>query len=61
MGVLAGRIEEAIDKTFSTQILTKEDIEEHIFGIILASHYSLKKGVEQFGEKANNATTKELQ
>ena len=32
-----------------------------MFGIILASHYSLKKGTELFGEKANDATTKELQ
>ena len=58
---LAGRIEEAIDETAPPQILTEEDIEEHIFGIILASHYSLKKGTELFGEKANDMTTKELQ
>ena len=42
------------------QILSEEDIKEHIFGIILASHYSLKKATNLFGEKSNKATAKKL-
>ena len=39
----------------------KCDRDEHIVGIIMAHQYSLKKGLELFGEKAEDATLKELQ
>ena len=41
--------------------LTKEKVEEHVTGVILASHFSLKKGIELLGNRAEKATTKQLQ
>ena len=41
--------------------LSEEQVDEHILGLILASHFSLKKGMALFGERAEKATTKELQ
>ena len=34
---------------------------EHLLGVILVQHYNLKKGIELFGDRAEAATTKELQ
>jgi hypothetical protein len=34
---------------------------EHLLGVILAQHYNLKKRLELFGDRAEIATTKELQ
>jgi len=36
------------------------DRDEHIVGLIMAHQYSLKKGLELFGKKAEDATLKEL-
>ena len=41
--------------------LSEDETEEHLFGVILASHYSLKKGIELFGDKATNTTSAELE
>ena len=39
---------------------SEKELDYHIMGVILVSHYSLKKGIELFGYKAQKATTKEL-
>ena len=41
--------------------LAEEHVGEHIMWVILALHFSLKKGIELFGDRAEKATTKELQ
>ena len=41
--------------------LAEEQVDEHIMGIILALYLSLKKGIELFGDRSEEATTKELQ
>jgi len=41
--------------------MTQGDIDEHIVGLIMSHQYSLKKGFELFGEKAEDATMSELQ
>ena len=41
--------------------LTEEQVDEHILGLVIASYFPLKKGIELFGERAQKATTKELQ
>ena len=40
--------------------MTRDELEEYSMGVILALHFSLKKGVALSGEKAEIATTKEL-
>ena len=39
----------------------EDEICEHIVGLIMAQQYTLKKGLELFGEKAEEAAIKELQ
>ena len=41
--------------------LTEEQLDDHIMGVIMASHFPLKKGIALFGDKAGKATEKELQ
>ena len=36
------------------------EVDEHTTGLVMAHQYSLKKGVELFGERAEDATVKEL-
>ena len=36
------------------------DINEHICGLIMSHQYTLKKGLELFGEKAEEAAVKEM-
>ena len=36
------------------------EVEEHILGLVMVQQYSIKKGVELFGERAEAATLKEL-
>ena len=38
-----------------------DSLTEHLLGVILVQQYNLKKGLELFGDRANAATTKELQ
>ena len=40
---------------------TEEQVDDHIMGVIMAEHFSLKKGIKLFGNRAEEATTKELQ
>ena len=40
--------------------MTEEQSDAHIVGVIFAQHFSLKKGLELFGEKADVAVQKEL-
>ena len=41
--------------------MDEKDIEEQMLGVILVRQYNLKKGMELFGDRAKEATTKELQ
>ena len=38
-----------------------EALTEHLLGVISVQQYNLKKGLELFGDRAEEATTKELQ
>ena len=38
-----------------------DSLMEHLLGVILVQQYNLKKGLELFGDRAEVATTKELQ
>ena len=40
--------------------MTEEQSYAHIVGVIFAQHFSLKKGLELFGEKSDTAVHKEL-
>ena len=40
--------------------MTSEESEAHVVGLVLAQMYSLRKGTELFGEKAEQATMAEL-
>ena len=40
--------------------MTEEQSDAHIVGSIFAQHFSLKKGLELFGEKADAAVHKKL-
>ena len=40
--------------------MTEDKSDAHIVGIIFAQHFSLKKGLELFGGKADAAVHKEL-
>ena len=37
-----------------------DNLTKHFLGVILVQQYNLKKGLELFGERAEEATTKEL-
>ena len=39
---------------------TEEQLDDHIIGVVMAEHFFLKKGIRLFGDKAEDATTKEL-
>ena len=38
-----------------------DNLTDHFLGVVLFQQYNLKKGLELFGERAKEATTKELQ
>ena len=40
--------------------MSDEDIEEHITRLIMFHQYTLKKGLELYGDKAEKATVKEF-
>ncbi len=50
-----------LDQEPEVEPMTHEETQEHIVGLIMSNQYSLKKGLELFGEKAEAATEKELQ
>ena len=41
-------------------MLTEAQVEDHIMGVIFAHQYTLEKGLEKVGARAEKATTKEL-
>ena len=49
-----------LDQDHQERVMEQGDIDEHIVGLIMAHQYTLKKGIELFGEKAEEATVKEL-
>ncbi len=55
------------DKVINLNLIDKEfepmdtyDVDKHIVGLIMAHQYSMKKGIELFGERAEKALLKEL-
>ena len=40
-------------------MMTEEQSDAHIVGVIFAQHFSLKKGLELFGEKVDVSVQKE--
>ena len=40
--------------------LVEAQIDNHIMGVVFAQQYTLEKGTEKFGDRAEEATTKEL-
>ena len=40
--------------------LMEARVENHIMGVVFAHQYTLKKGLEIFGDRAEEATTKEI-
>ena len=43
------------DPTYDRQKMHEQEVEEHILGLIMAHQYSMKKGIELFGEKGEEA------
>ena len=58
---MAAQIDSLIDENPPPVGLTEEQLDDHIMGVILAQHFSLKKGIALFGDKTEQATTAELQ
>ena len=57
-----------IDTPVQVQVQTPDEgwedndsLTDHLLGVILVQQYNLKKGLELFGDRAEAATTKELQ
>ena len=48
------------EKASSLEAMSDEEIEAHILGVIMVEHYSMKKGIDLFGDRAEIAVTKEL-
>ena len=49
------------DKMEPPPDLRGDDVEEHLLGVVLAHQFLLKKGLELFGEVAENAAEAEIQ
>ena len=41
--------------------ISKEDVESHVLGIIMVQQFSLRAGINKFGDKATELVSKELQ
>ena len=48
------------DPTYTRRKMGEQEVEEHVLGLIMAHQYSMKKGIEIFGEKGEEATLKDL-
>ena len=48
------------DDASPLKVMTKKQSDTHIVGVIFAQYFSLKKGLELFGDKADTAVHKEL-
>ena len=40
--------------------MTDKEVEAHILGVVMVKHYSMKKGIDLFGDRAETAVKKEL-
>ena len=49
-----------IDTSHDLPVMSEEEENEHVLGVILIHQYNLKQGLELFGDKAELATVKEL-
>ena len=56
----ADHIDRLMSENLSPVGFTEEQLHDHIMGVIMAEHFSLKKGIKLFGDKAEDATTEEL-
>ena len=41
-------------------MLTEAQVDDHIMGVIFAHQFTIKKGLKKIGDRAEEATTKEL-
>ena len=57
----AAQIDRLIDENPPPVGLTAEQLDGLIMGVIMAYHFPLKKKIVLFGDKAEKATTEELQ
>ena len=57
---MAEQIDSLIDEKSTPVGFTKKQLDDHILGVIMASNFSLKKGIPLFGNRAEQATTDEL-
>ena len=48
------------EKALPLEAMTDKEVEAHILGVIMVEHYSMKKGIDLFGDRAETAVTKEL-
>ena len=48
------------EKASPLEAMTDKEVEEHILGVIMVEHYSMKKGIDLFGDRAETAVTKGL-
>ena len=55
-----GVVDFNLDEEPSLSGLKESQVDYHIMGVIFAHQYTLKRGLEKFGERAEEATTKEL-
>ena len=49
-----------VEKASPLEVMPDEEVEAHILGFIMVEHYSMKKGIDLFGDCAETTVTKEL-
>ena len=54
---MAAQIDSLIDENPPPVGLKEEQLDDHIMGIIMAEHFSLKGGIVLFGDRTEQATT----
>ena len=42
------------------RMVGKNDVMEHVLGVVMAQQFSVKKGLEKFGNEGAEAVTREL-
>ena len=57
----ADHIDRLMTKNPSPVDFTEEQLDDHIMGVVMAEHFSLKKEINLFGNRDEEATTQELQ
>ena len=48
------------DDNLAPRVMSDEELEAHIVGVIFSQHFSLNKGLKLFGNNTNVAVQKEL-